>query len=72
MVMENLTHKFRKPCVLDLKVGTRQYGDDVSADKKKLHMEKCAHSTSGTLGVRICGMQVGHAHLISHTGRPSI
>ncbi len=65
MVMENLTNKFRKPCILDLKVGTRQYGDDVSDNKRKLHLERCAHSTSHTLGVRICGMQVSHTHIVN-------
>lgn len=58
MVLENLTSKFSSPSILDLKVGTRQYGDDIPEEKKKKHMKTVAESTSSTLGVRICGMQV--------------
>ena len=58
VVLEDLTLKFQCPCVLDLKVGTRQHGDDITEEKRKLHVERCAKSTSHTLGVRICGMQV--------------
>lgn len=58
MVLENLTAKFKCPCILDLKVGTRQHGDDISEEKRKKHIERCANSTTKTLGVRICGLQV--------------
>ena len=58
MVLENLTSKFSSPSILDLKVGTRQHGDDIPEAKKRKHMKTVAESTSSTLGVRICGMQV--------------
>jgi len=48
------------PCVLDLKMGTRQYGDDASDMKKALFEERCALSTSQSMGVRISGIQVNY------------
>jgi len=58
LVLEDLTCKFIKPSILDIKLGTRQHGDDASAEKKKRHMAKCASTTSQPLGIRICGQLV--------------
>jgi hypothetical protein len=67
-MLENVASKFERPCVLDLKMGTRQHGDDASAEKRHRQMAKCAASTSASLGVRLCGMQVTVAetnHLVN-------
>lgn len=58
ILLENLTRRFRKPCVLDLKIGTRSYADDASPQKRAKHIEKVTNSTSSSLGFRVCGMQV--------------
>lgn len=58
ILLENLTWRHRMPCVLDLKMGTQQHGDDATEEKKAVKIRKCQHSTASTLGVCLSGMQV--------------
>ncbi|EGC36619.1 hypothetical protein DICPUDRAFT_150854 [Dictyostelium purpureum] len=46
IVLEDLTKNYKKPCIVDIKVGTRQRG------------AICSTTTSTTLGIRVCGMKI--------------
>ncbi|CAI4223901.1 unnamed protein product [Auanema sp. JU1783] len=56
LVLNDLTRDFVRPCVLDLKLGTRQHGDGASAAKAASQIEKCFKTTSARMGIRLCGM----------------
>ena len=58
ILLENVTARFLHPCILDLKMGQRQYADIDCETKRQSKIQKCQLSTSSKLGVRLCGMQV--------------
>ncbi|KIK16409.1 hypothetical protein PISMIDRAFT_267780 [Pisolithus microcarpus 441] len=58
IVLENLTYGFRKPCILDVKLGTVLYDEDASPEKKERMIRTAASTTSLSTGVRLTGFQV--------------
>ncbi|GAA5987929.1 hypothetical protein JCM10908_007274 [Rhodotorula pacifica] len=61
LVLENLTHRFLRPNVLDIKLGTQLYDEDATEEKKERMRKAAEASTSGTTGVRLTGFQVWNA-----------
>ncbi|KAK4057215.1 hypothetical protein OIO90_001710 [Microbotryomycetes sp. JL221] len=58
IVLENLTYRFNRPNVLDIKLGTQLY-DENASDEKRARMEQAAKdTTSYETGVRLTGFQV--------------
>ena len=63
LVLENLSHRFLKPNILDIKLGTVLYDEDAS-EEKKARMDKTAkQTTSSETGIRLTGFQVRFSFL---------
>jgi len=58
IVIENTAHGFRKPNILDIKLGTVLYDEDATPEKKERMLKQAKQSTSGEVGIRLTGFQV--------------
>lgn len=58
ILLEDLTRKMKNATVLDLKMGTRQYGVYAINKKQKSQKMKCQMTTSLKLGCRVCGLKI--------------
>ena len=66
--LENLTHGFAKPNVIDLKLGTQLFDPldpNLTPDKQARMEAESARTTSGSDGVRLTGFSVRLSHACS-------
>ncbi|OLY82611.1 Inositol polyphosphate multikinase [Smittium mucronatum] len=56
--LENITRGFIKPCIMDIKIGFRLYDDFATPEKKFKMIKKAENTTSGKIGLRLCGYQI--------------
>jgi len=57
LMMENLTKDFSKPCIMDVKIGTKTYGPDAS-DKKMAQQDASYAGTKQPFGFSVPGLSV--------------
>ncbi|KAL0061468.1 hypothetical protein AAF712_011691 [Marasmius tenuissimus] len=58
LVLENLSHPFTKPNILDCKLGTELYDEEASPEKVERMKKTARDTTSFETGVRLTGFQV--------------
>ncbi|ORY39165.1 SAICAR synthase-like protein [Rhizoclosmatium globosum] len=58
VLMENVVDSLANPSIVDVKIGTRLYGRDASEAKRMRMEEQARVTTSGEMGLRICGMKL--------------
>lgn len=58
IVLENITNRFTKPNILDIKLGTIFYDDRASPEKVARMIETAKNTTSLETGMRLTGFQV--------------
>lgn len=58
IVIENIACGFKRPSIIDIKLGSRLWADDAPPAKRRRLDEVSKGTTSGALGFRIAGMKV--------------
>jgi hypothetical protein len=56
LCLTDLTHAYRNPSLIDIKMGTQTYDDDAPVAKREMEIAKFPSQT--TLGFRFTGMKV--------------
>jgi len=62
IVLGNALHGFKRPNILDVKLGVRLWADDAAAEKKERFDRITAETTHKELGFRVAGMRVWQGH----------
>ncbi|CAG8909270.1 unnamed protein product [Penicillium egyptiacum] len=62
IMLENIACGFRRPNVLDVKLGARLWADDAPPEKRKKLDAVSKETTSSSVGYRIAGMKVWTGH----------
>ncbi|XP_053306134.1 inositol polyphosphate multikinase [Spea bombifrons] len=62
--LEDITHKFIKPCIMDVKIGQKSYDPYASAEKIQQQISK--YPLMEEIGFLVLGMRVYHAHSNSY------
>ena len=57
IVLENVAHGYKRPNILDVKLGARLWANDAPAAKRAKLDKSAGETTSGSLGFRIAGMK---------------
>ena len=68
IVLENLSHMFSKPNILDIKLGTKLYDDEANEVKKARMIQTAKNTTSLETGVRLTGFQVSNMQRLALGG----
>ncbi|SMN21061.1 similar to Saccharomyces cerevisiae YDR173C ARG82 Inositol polyphosphate multikinase (IPMK), sequentially phosphorylates Ins(1,4,5)P3 to form Ins(1,3,4,5,6)P5 [Maudiozyma saulgeensis] len=68
LVLQNLTAGFKKPNIIDIKLGKLLHDDNATEVKKQRLLEVSQTTTSGSLGFRICGMRIQANERTSNLG----
>jgi hypothetical protein len=61
IIIEDLTHYYKTPCILDIKIGVTSVGEDASPEKKDAMGKKDKETTTWKLGLRITAMKIWQA-----------
>ena len=67
-MLENLSHRFSKPNILDIKLGTKLFDDEASEEKKARMIQKAKDTTSLETGMRLTGFQVSSVQRLALGG----